>query len=49
LLDVMMLVRPGGQERTAQEYDALPPHGGFRLNRTVPMASTVSVVEAFVV
>ena len=48
LLDMMMLVGPGGQERTAQEYDALLDKAGFRLNRIVPTASAVSVVEAFV-
>ena len=48
MLDVMMLVGPGGQERTAQEYDALLDKAGFRLNRIVPTASAVSVVEAFV-
>ena len=48
MLDVMMLVGPGGQERTAQEYDALLGKAGFRLNRIVPTASAVSVVEAFV-
>jgi hypothetical protein len=48
MLDVMMLVGPGGQERTAQEYDALLGKAGFRLTRIVPTASAVSVVEAFV-
>ena len=48
MLDMMMLVGPGGQERTAQEYAALLGKAGFRLNRVVPTASAVSVVEAFV-
>jgi hypothetical protein len=47
LLDVMMLVGPGGQERTAEEYGALLGKAGLRLNRIVPTASAVSVVEAF--
>jgi hypothetical protein len=47
ILDVMMLVGPGGQERTAEEYDALLGKAGFRLNRIVPTASAVSVIEAF--
>jgi hypothetical protein len=47
MLDVMMLVGPGGQERTAEEYDALLQKAGFRLNRIVPTASAVSIVEAF--
>ena len=45
MLDVMMLVGPGGQERTAQEYDALLDKAGFRLNRIVPTESAVSVVK----
>jgi hypothetical protein len=48
MLDVMMLVGPGGQERTAQEYDALLGKAGFRFNRIVPTASAVSVVEGVV-
>jgi hypothetical protein len=48
LLDVMMLVGPGGQERTAPEYGVLLGKAGFRLNRVVPTASAVSVVEAVV-
>jgi hypothetical protein len=46
MLDLMMLVGPGGQERTAPEYEALLGKAGFRLGRVVPTASPVSVVEA---
>lgn len=46
LLDIMMLVGPGGQERTPEEYGALLQKAGFRLNRVVPTASAVSIVEA---
>ncbi len=45
MLDLMMLVGPGGQERTEQEYAALLGKAGFRLTRVVPTASPVSVVE----
>jgi hypothetical protein len=48
MLDVMMLVGPGGQERTAREYDALLSKAGFRLARVVPTPSAVSVVEAVI-
>jgi len=48
MLAVLMLVGPGGQERTAQEYGALLDKAGFRLSRIVPTASAVSVVEAVV-
>jgi hypothetical protein len=46
LLDMMMLVGPGGQERTEQEYNALVAKAGFRLTRIVPTTSPVSIVEA---
>ncbi len=46
VLDMMMLVGPGGQERTEQEYATLLGRVGFRLNRVVPTESAVSVVEA---
>ncbi len=46
LLDITMLVMPGGQERTTEEYRALLAKSGFRLERVVPTDSAVSVVEA---
>jgi hypothetical protein len=46
LQDMVMLVVPGGQERTEAEYDSLLGKAGFRLNRVVPTESVVSVVEA---
>jgi hypothetical protein len=46
MLDMMMLVGPGGQERTEQEYADLLGKARFRLARVVPTASPVSVVEA---
>ena len=46
MLDMMMLVGPGGQERTAAEYRTLLDKAGFRLARVVPTSSPVSVVEA---
>jgi hypothetical protein len=46
MLDMMMLVGPGGQERTEPEYRALLGQAGFRLTTVVPTASAVSVVEA---
>ncbi len=44
--DMVMLVIPGGQERTEAEYASLLGNAGFRLNRVVPTESVVSVVEA---
>jgi hypothetical protein len=46
LLDMMMLVGPGGQERTPSEYEALLAANGLRMTRIVPTASPVSIVEA---
>jgi hypothetical protein len=45
--DIVMLVLPGGQERTEVEYDSLLEKAGFRLNRVVPTESVASIVEAF--
>lgn len=46
LQDMVMLVIPGGQERTKAEYADLLDKAGFRLNRVVPTTSVVSIVEA---
>jgi hypothetical protein len=46
VLDMVMLVMPGGQERTEAEYASLLGKAGFKLARVVPTASAVSVVEA---
>jgi hypothetical protein len=45
LLDLTMLVIPGGEERTRDEYDALFRAGGWRLERVVPTTAEVSVLE----
>jgi hypothetical protein len=46
LADMVMLTIPGGEERTAREYQRLLDAAGFRMTRVVPTASDVSVVEA---
>ena len=46
MLDMMMLLVPGGEERTPSEYAALLEPNGFRVTQVVPTASAVSVVEA---
>ena len=46
MLDMVMLVVPGGQERTEAEYRTLLGNAGFRFNRVVPTSSAVSLVEA---
>jgi hypothetical protein len=46
MLDMMMMLVPGGEERTPSEYAELLEPNGFKLNRVVPTDSAVSVVEA---
>jgi hypothetical protein len=46
MLDMVMLVMVGGQERTEAEYAALLSKAGFRLTGVVPTESAVSIVEA---
>ena len=48
MLDMMMLVGPGGQERTEPEYADLLNKAGLRLIKVVPTDSAVSVVEAMI-
>jgi hypothetical protein len=45
LLDLAMLVIPGGAERTEGEYRRLYEHAGFRLTRIVPTKAEISVIE----
>lgn len=46
LLDLNMLVVPGGQERTAAEYKTLFAGAGFRLEGIVTTSTEISVIEA---
>ncbi len=46
LMDIEMLVSPGGKERTAAEYAELFERAGLRLTRIVPTRSAYSVIEA---
>jgi hypothetical protein len=45
MLDLMMLVAPGGMERSREEYAALLAKAGYEMTRVAPTASAVSVVE----
>jgi len=45
LMDFVMLAGLGGQERTEDEYAHLLNEAGFRLQRVVPTASPMSVIE----
>lgn len=46
LLDLEMLISPGGLERTAAEFETLLTNSGFELTRIVTTASPVSIIEA---
>jgi len=46
LLDLQMMLIPGGRERTEAEHQHLLSSHGFRLTRLVPISSGASVIEA---
>jgi len=46
ILDMVMLVQLGGQERSESEYASLLGKAGLRLMRIVPTSSAASIVEA---
>ena len=46
ILDLEMLMLPGGRERTEEEFRTLFAKAGFQLTRIVPNKSPLSVVEA---
>jgi ubiquinone/menaquinone biosynthesis C-methylase UbiE len=46
MLDLTMLLIPGGQERTEEEFRTLFTGAGFKLNRIVPTPSDMCVLEA---
>lgn len=45
LIDLEMMLLPGGRERTEQEFAALFARHGFELTRVVPTQSPLCVVE----
>jgi O-methyltransferase domain/Dimerisation domain len=46
ILDLEMLMMPGGRERTADEFRALFAANGYELTKIVPTKSPLSVIEA---
>ena len=48
VIDLEMLIMPGGRERTADEFRALFASAGFSMTRIVPTQSPLSVIEAVV-
>ena len=45
LLDINMLVGPGGRERTRSEFGQLFKRAGLKVKRIIPTASPLSIVE----
>lgn len=45
-LDLVMLLIPGGKERTENEYRELFRKAGFELTRVIPTETEVSIIEA---
>ena len=46
VMDLSMLVLPGGVERTRAEFDTLLAAAGLRLNRIIPTQNPMSIIEA---
>jgi predicted O-methyltransferase YrrM len=46
LMDLAMLIQPGGRERTEKEFAALLGRAGFSVDRVVPTGTHVSVIES---
>jgi len=46
MIDLEMLLMPGGRERTEQEFRELFARSGFPLTRIIPTKSPLSVIEA---
>lgn len=44
-LDLEMLIFPGGRERTEQQFHELFNASGWRVNRVIPTAAGISIVE----
>jgi hypothetical protein len=46
MIDLVMLTSTGGRERTVDEHRALLASAGFHLNRTIPISTEITIVEA---
>ena len=46
IIDLEMLLSPGGVERTPAEFDTLLRNSGFKLNRIIPTQGPMSIIEA---
>ena len=46
LMDLGMLVLPGGVERTREEFHTLLTGAGLRLDRIIPTQTSLNIIEA---
>lgn len=46
VLDLQLLLMPGGHERTREEYARLLEAAGFKVSRIIPTQSDLSIIEA---
>ncbi len=46
VIDLEMLVAPGGMERTASEFEVLLEKSGLKLDRIIPTMGMMSIIEA---
>ena len=46
VMDIEMMLLPGGRDRTEEEFRALFDRAGFELMRIVPTKSPICVIEA---
>ncbi len=46
IIDLEMLMSPGGVERTAEEFEQLLEDSGFKLSRIIPTKGAMSIIEA---
>src|SRR5688500_1501890 len=46
IIDLEMLMAPGGVERTAAEFEKLLADSGFRMTRIIPTQGMMSIIEA---
>jgi len=49
VMDLVMMLFSGGKERTEEEFSALFAASGWRLNRIIPTASPLSIIEGVAV
>ena len=44
-LDLVMMLIPGGKERTKEEYRTLFDEAGFEITRVIPTTTEINIIE----